>query len=151
MTECYDFDWLCCGQIDRICNDVRFWSDVMISDCSGFGWLDSCPKDLWCNQVVVGVLIDWLYWCPRTCEAIMEFPDWNVDERERGMIDLKRRIFHWSWIFSLATNSQQKGGKIHSSWKTDFLVTAVSITFTAKDWRSESLSSKRSQVGHKVL
>ena len=23
----------------------------------------------------------------------MEFPDWNVDERERGMIDLKKENF----------------------------------------------------------
>ena len=29
----------------------------------------------------------------------MELPDWNVEERERGMIDLrKRQIFHFSSI-----------------------------------------------------
>ena len=29
----------------------------------------------------------------------MELPDWNVEERERGMIDLrKRKIFHFSSI-----------------------------------------------------
>lgn len=61
----------------------------MISDCFGFG----------------------------TCDAIKELPDWKVEERERGMIDLKMGFFHLSWIldFLLATTSHQKGGKIHSS------------------------------------
>ena len=44
-----------------------------------------------------------------TWEAIKELPDWNVEERERGMIDLKRRFLYLSYFlgFLLTITSQQ--------------------------------------------
>ena len=36
-----------------------------------------------------------------TWEAIKELPDWNVEERERGMIDLEEELVHITLALAL--------------------------------------------------
>ena len=76
----------------------------------------------------------------------MELPDWNVEERERGMIDLrKRQIFHFSSIIgsqSLTANDVLKraNGSQIAFW-------LLLYHFTANDWQSESLLSNQVTAG----
>ena len=62
----------------------------------------------------------------------MELPDWNVEERERGMIDLKRGNLSLFFHFSFFCISQQKGERF-----TDSILEYCYINhFTANAWQS---------------
>ena len=65
--------------------------------------------------------LSWLLWLrmlsDRTWEAIIELPDWNVEERDLGIIDLKRRMIHLSWTLLFWFCYQSLHSKGLAVWK----------------------------------